>query len=37
MTIFYIQATVIIGIKFKINHHFLDKKDENFDKLIYNI
>ena len=37
MTIFYIQATVIIDIKFELNHHFSDEKDENFDELIYNV
>ena len=29
--------TVIIDIKFELNHHFFDKKDENFDELIYNV
>ena len=37
MTIFYIQITVIINIKSKLNHHFFNEKDENFDELIYNV
>ena len=37
MTIFYLQVTVIIDIKSELNPDFFKEKEENFDKLIYNV